>query len=646
MVRPARLLSFTLCLSALAPAVVAQQSSGPPKKTAPKKTAAEIDPMAEMRRATAVSLVNTLADDARMFRDPVLRARVQARAADALWDTDRERARMLFRRAWDEAETADAEADKRVAEERQRQTRERGSFSLQLPPSLRTEVLRLVAKHDRALGEEFLAKLDESRKRETENAVTSGDRQPDAAPGGEQRRPDPLDTPPAIAKRLRLAIQLLQDGDAERAIQFADPALGAVTTPALEFLTRLRQKNAQAADERYAALVGRAALDPSSDANTGSLLASYLFTPTLYMTFTPDGGSSANSWGRDFPAPTDIAPPLRAAYFRTAASILLRPTPPPEQDRTSTGRAGWYMVIARLMPLFDQFAPDSSPALHAKMASLKPDMPYEMKLTDGSDVATRGIVPEDPNHDHVQDALNRLDHAKNSDERDAIYVDAIFSALQKKDPRVEEFLDKIEDTDLRQRVRAYVDFRATRAAVDDKDVNEVLRLARGSGLTSIQRAWALTEAARLLAKSDSPRAVALLDEALKEAKEHIDDSSPERVSALVAVATQLVELDRPRAWDVMLQVVKASNAAKDYTGEDGRINTRLETKNMTMRSSDGAQSFDLNDIFARLAREDLQRAIDLAHGFDGESPRAIATLAIARTVLEKGEKKQVRAASN
>src|SRR5947209_8417977 len=447
MVRPARLLSFTLCLSALAPAVVAQQSSGPPKKTAPKKTAAEIDPMAEMRRATAVSLVNTLADDARMFRDPVLRARVQARAADALWDTDRERARMLFRRAWDEAETADAEADKRVAEERQRQTRERGSFSLQLPPSLRTEVLRLVAKHDRALGEEFLAKLDESRKRETENAVTSGDRQPDAAPGGEQRRPDPLDTPPAIAKRLRLAIQLLQDGDAERALQFAEPALGAVTTPALEFLTRLRQKNAQAADERYAALVGRAALDPSSDANTASLLASYLFTPTLYMTFTPDGGSSANSWGRDFPAPTDIAPPLRAAYFRTAASILLRPTPPPEQDRTSTGRAGWYMVIARLLPLFDQFAPDSSAALHAKMASLSPDVNAGPKPDDGSDFNSdflhRGLVPEDPNRDRVQDALNRLDSAKTSDERDEIYIGAIMNAVRNNDPRVEELVNKI-----------------------------------------------------------------------------------------------------------------------------------------------------------------------------------------------------------
>ncbi|HEX3559456.1 MAG TPA: hypothetical protein VHU19_09635 [Pyrinomonadaceae bacterium] len=640
-------LALALCPLALAATVRAQQPQVKQAKTPAKNStakAAESDPLAEMRRTTAISLVNTLADDARMFRDPLLRARVQARAADALWDTDRERARTLFRRAWDEAETADADADRRVAEERQRQTRQRGSFSIQMPPSLRTEVLRLAAKRDRALGEEFLAMLDESRKREAENAVTSGDRQPDAAPAGDQRRPDPLDTPPAIAKRLRLAIQLLQDGDAERALQFADPALGAVTTPALEFLTRLRQKNTQAADKRYATLVGRAAFDPSSDANTVSLLASYLFTPALYMTFTPDGGSSANSWGRDFPAPTDIAPQLRAAYFRTAASILLRPTPPPEQDRSSAGRVGWYMVIARLMPLFDQFAPDSSAPLHAKMLSLSPETPEELKQPNNA--VTRGLVPDDPNHDRVQDALSRLDRAKTEDERDAVYVDAVFSALQKKDPRVEEFLDKIEDTDLRQRVRAYVDFQATQAAVNDKDVNEVLRLAHGNGLTSIQRAWALTEAARLLSKSDPYRAVALLDEALKEAKEHIDDASPERVSALVAVATQLVELDRPRAWDVMLQVVKASNAAKDYTGEDGRLSTSLQTKNMTLMTNNNAQSFDLNDIFAKLAREDLQRAVDLAHGFEGESPRAVATLAIARTALEKSEKKQERAASN
>jgi hypothetical protein len=609
-------------------------------KNSAAKSAAEVDPAAELRRSTAVSLVNSLADDARMFRDPVLRARVQARAADALWETDRERARTLFHRAWDEAEAADADADRRMAEEQARQQRERGTFAINRSPSLRAEVLRLASKRDRALGEELLTKLDEARKREAENAATSNERPTDASAAGGQQRPDPFYTPPAVEKRLRLAIQLLQDGDTERALQFADPALGGVYMPALEFLARLRQKNAQAADERYAAMVARAASDPAADPNTASLLASYLFSPTLFMTFDTQGGTSSNTWARGgILAPADAAPPLRAAYFNAAASILLRPTPPPELDRTSTGRAGWYMVIKRLLPLFDQFAPDKSPALNAKMGSLAPDTPDGLKQPGPNDGLTRGIVPEDPNRDRVQDALNRLDAAKTPEDRDAVYVDAVFSALQKKDPRLQELLDKIDDTDLRQRVRAYVDFQAAQAAVADKNVSELLRLARGGSLTAIQRTWALTEAARLLSKTEPDRAAELLEESLKEAKEHIDDASTERAGALVAIATQLFDLDRPRAWDVMLQVVKASNAAKDYTGEDGRLKSNLSTKNMIMMTTNGAESFDLNGIFAKLAREDLQRAVDLAHTFEGESPRAIATLAVARAVLEKGEKK-------
>jgi hypothetical protein len=118
MSRPARLLAALLCLSAIAPTVRAQQPSGQPKKAAPKKAAAEADPMAEVRRTTAVSLVSTLADDARMFKDPALRARVQARAADALWETEKERARALFRRAWEAAEAADRENERLTEEER------------------------------------------------------------------------------------------------------------------------------------------------------------------------------------------------------------------------------------------------------------------------------------------------------------------------------------------------------------------------------------------------------------------------------------------------------------------------------------------------------------------------------------------------
>jgi hypothetical protein len=646
------LLALALC-SAVSPlsSLAQQPPQAKPSKTAKsaaKKPAAEVDPMAEIQRTTAISLVTTLADDARTFREPGLRSRVQARAADALWETDRERATTLFRRAWDEAESADAEADRRVAEDRKRQQRERGSFSIAIPPSLRTEVLRLAAKRDRALGEEFLTKLDEARKREAESAATSNERPPDTErdASGKPQRPDPMDTPPALAKRLRLAVQLLEDGDTERAIQFADPALGAVTPVGLEFLTRLRQKNAPAADERYAAMVGRAAANQASDANTASLLSSYLFTPTLFMTFSADAGSNANSWGRGgpngFPPPGGETPQLRAAYFRTAALLLLRPTPPAEQDFTSAGRSGWYMVIARLLPLFDQYAPDRSAALRAKMASLAPDTPDGLRQPGANNALTRGLVPEDPNRDRLGETLQRLDRAKTVDERDAVYVDAVFDAQRQKDPRVEEYLGKIEDIDTRQRLRAYIDMEAARAAIAEKNVVELLRLARGNTLTSFQRVWALTEAARLVSKEEPGRAVELLDEARTEAKERIDPASKERVSALVAIATHLVEIDRARAWEVMLEVVKASNAAKEYTGEDGRLDTRFQSKNMTMRSSSSAQSFDLTDIFTKLAREDLQRAADLARTFEGESPRAFATLAVARTVLNKPEQKPVR----
>jgi hypothetical protein len=649
------LLALVLC-SLVSPVRVGAQEAPAvkpkPAKTSAKKPPAEAaDPMAELKRTTAISLVSSLAEDARMFRDPALRARVQARSADALWETEREKSATLFRRAWDEAEAADAEADRRVAEDRARQQRERGYASIQLGPSLRTEVLRLAAKRDRALGEEFLTKLDEARKREMESAATSNERPTDAGRGqqSEQQRPDPMETPPAVAKRLRLAIQLLQDGDVERAMQFADPALGAVTPPGLEFLTRLRTKNAQAADERYAALVGRAAATPASDANTASLLSSYLFSPTLYMTFSADAGSNANSWANgtgQFTPPTDITPQLRAIYFRAAASLLLRPTPTPDQDHTSAGRAGWYMVITRLLPLFDQYAPDRSAALRGKQASLAPDAPDGMRQPGANNALSRGLVPEDPNRDRVGETLGRLDRAKTADDRDAVYVDAVFDAMRQKDARVEEFLGKIEDADTRKQLRAYIDMEAARAAVNEKQVTEVLRIARGNTLTSIQRAWALTEAARLVSKEEPGRAVEILDEALAEAKERIDPASRERVSALVAIATQLHELDRARTWEVMLDVVKAANAAREYTGEDGRISTRFQTKNMTMSSSSTVQSFDLTDIFMKLAREELQRAADLARTFDGEAPRAFATLAVARAVLDnKGEKRQERAAN-
>src|SRR2546423_15080736 len=628
MARPARLLAFLLCLSSLAPTVRAQQATGQQKKTAPKKPVAEADPLAEVRRSSAISLVNALADEARTFRDPLLRARVQARAADGLWAPDKERARALFRRAWDAAEAADRENERLTDDERRSRAAARGSTAARDTPSMRREVVGLAAKRDRALGEELLAKLDESRKEDTEATSAAP-----ATPNAEQRI-NPDNPPPAMAQRLSLAQQLLDDGDTERAMQFADPALYPVNTFGMNVLNTLREKNAQAADQRFASLLSRAAFDPLADANSISLLASYVFTPFLYVTVRPDGNSHTRRWRADNSPPADLPPVLRESFLTTAAQILLRPLSPPDQDHSSSGRIGAYVVTTRLLPLFDRYAPDKSAALRARQSLLAQDTPEQNRRPDDP-LLTRGIVPEDPNRDKVQDFLDRIGNAKTDAERDRLYFQAAMSALERDPERARELANKIEDTDTRRQMIAYIAFALVESAVRDKRAEDALRLARSDELTTVQRAWAFTEAARLLAKAQPGRAAQAPDAAAAESR-RIDDSSPDRVRALVAVATQLVALDTARAWELMNDVVKSANALAEFSGEDGGLTVRVEFKGGgAMTQNFNVESFDLTGVFTALARADFDRAPALARTIKGESPRSVATLAVARSVLVK-----------
>jgi hypothetical protein len=144
----------------------------------------------------------------------------------------------------------------------------------------------------------------------------------------------------------------------------------------------------------------------------------------------------------------------------------------------------------------------------------------------------------------------------------------------------------------------------------------------------------MTEAARLLGKAEAGRAIEILEEATAEAK-RIDAASPDRARALISIVTQLFELDRPRAWDAMAEVVKSANTVNTFTGEDGGLTVRVKFKQGAMTMNFNVESFDLTGIFTALARDDFNRAVELAKIFQAESPRATATLAVARTVLEK-----------
>ncbi len=619
------LLASLLCLLVLPVPTLAQTAAE--KKLQAKVSESgtsklgERDSLEAQRRIFAISVVTSLADEARSYHDLALRPRVLARAADTLWAADSDAARTLFRRAWEAAEKGDAE-------ELTIKTKDNPppmviALRRMSGRDLRSEVLSLAARRDRALGEEFLAKLKDETSRESRDSKSDASTRNTA---------DSWLVSEAAAKRFLLARKLLEDDQIERALEFAAPVLDRVNANSIGFLSALRAKRPEAADQRFALLLACAEFDPSSDANTVSGLSSYVFTPGLYVTFSADGGVRWNQPEETAPPPPDLPGSLRSRFFEAATNILLRPLPPPDQDFTSSGRTGKYMVVKRLLPLFDQYAPDTASALRAMLTALAGDR-LKNSIGDEHPLLTQGLQPEDTGN-ALENMQNRLDHAKTSRERDSIYADAAASLANQGDARAQDIADKIDNSDRRAQTRRYVDLEFVQLAIRKKQASEVARLAKAGQLTHAQRAWAYTQAARLLMNSERPRSLQFLEEAADEAR-RIDGDDPDRVCLLIGVATQFVTADRVRAWEIMGEAVKSANSAERFTGENVQLHFPLMTKSGLKITSIGGEEFGLSGVLRSLTRDDLYRSVELAKSFKNEAPRATAMLAVARAVLEK-----------
>jgi hypothetical protein len=593
---------------------VSAQTSIPDSQS--KKSSSAIsatdDPELRQRRSVALSALQSLAIEARSYRDEPLRARVQGRVADALWDQDPDAARALFRRAWDVAEALETTTSASSPAMPGRTPAGR------TPPrpraNLRREILQLVAKRDRQLGEEFLKRM--TPKDEAAKTVDAASRSSSLSSA-------------EIAERLRLANSFLEDGNLARALEFADPALVQVNTGTISFLHALYEKSPAAADQRFASLLMMAAADPSSDANTVSLLTSYAFTPSIFLVVSPGGIPSSNS----FPAhpPPALSPQLRKAFFQTAANILLRPIAQIEQS--SAGRAGTYFMVTRLLPLFQQFAPDLAPALSAQLAALGPEA-GRTTAEFGDRAVNRGMNDDGKQGSFDDELKDRLDRAKTSDERDRAYAFAAMHAADQVDPRAQDFVDKIEDSDTRNGVRTFVAYSFIRTLLQKKRAEEALVLLHKADLPHTLRAHFLTQAGGLFSDKDRIRANEVLEEALTETR-RIDAGTSDRAYCLVALLAQFSKINKARNWELLSETVKAVNAVPDFTGENGQTALTLEGKFSIRMNTELASPRDLTQVFETLTKEDFYQTLDAARSFSGDAPKALAMISVGRAMFEK-----------
>lgn len=612
-----QLATSLLLLSLLSLPTLAQSKQEKPvlAEGSGRSAVTDTDLAAVQRREFAISIVISLAKEATSFNDLALRPRVLARAADILWDADNLNARALFLRAWEAAEKGDAE-------EVTIKTKDNP------PPmvltlrrlsghDLRSEVLAEMASRDRRLAEEFFAKLKNETERQSENSKST-------------QSLDNWSASEADAKRLEIARRLLAEGQDQEALEIASSALYYVNEKSISFLSQLRTKNAEAADRAFSTLLNRIALDPSADANTVSGLSSYAFTPGVYITFRPEGGAT---WT---PSEESVTPPnlpasVRDKFLQIAGDILLRRVPPSDQDVSSAGRTGTINVIRRLLPFFEQYVPDTATALRAHLTRLTGTSSWEATKNTNS-LLTQGIKDDEP-RDVLEGLQDRIDHARNSRERDQIYATAAVTLASRGDMRARDIADKIDDSERQSQLRQFIDLQLVQLAIKKKAASEIVRLAETGQLTHTQRAFAYSQASRLLPDSQRELGLEFLDKATEQTME-IENGSVDRAVLLVGIAMQLTTTDRSRAWEIMSYAAKAANASDAFTGENW-IRFSMPSTSGIKTIGIGGENFSLFRMFQLLAKDDLYRSIDLTKSFKNDAPRANSILAIANAILKE-----------
>ncbi|HKO35693.1 MAG TPA: hypothetical protein VJV21_04390, partial [Pyrinomonadaceae bacterium] len=360
-----------------------------------------------------------------------------------------------------------------------------------------------------------------------------------------------------------------------------------------------------------------------------------LFTPHVFVTFTGSGASNTQTSRGS--GPPEVSPDLRAAFFRVAADVLLRPLPPAGQDQTSAGPVGKYLMLKRLMPLFERYAArETTEAVRAQMQALGSSVPEEARQRD-DDTLREGIRPNETGEDREKSLLAQLERAKTAEQRDQLYLQLAQLYTSSGDLRAREYVEKVSDLEIRNQARPFMDAMLMLRAIEKKEPDRIQEMVRIGDLPHIQKAWALTQAAKLVYKDDLEKAVALLEQADLEAR-RIETSDADRPRAFMAIANTYLLLDRRKAWDQVSDATKAANSAPTFSGEDGVLRISLLTKGMSSIRTASAREFDVAPVFSDLATEDYARAIELARLFEKQAPRASASIAIARAMLEEKKK--------
>lgn len=598
-------------------------------------------------REQALATLAASADEARTLDDRDERAHVLTIVADALWLADKERARAVFRDAWEAATAAD-----KAAQEAE------GAAELDAPAEggtaaeARSEVLAKAASRDRELAETFLSALLAAEKED--NAAT------------ETRRPTTpqrFDSWRALSaggrRRLALAYDLLNKLEGERAAEIAAPLIAeGVSADLVTFLLRLREADARAADKIYLSLLERTRANITrADENDALLLASYIFSPKFLVTVDASGAAQFRvvTYSRAMMQSANDSPSIaartRIVFFETTATILLRPPQVSEDSAQETSAvARSFFAVERLLPYFEREAAQYAVALQSQRESLANRMDANRRQQLSGQAARERVTSANAS-DPLSSGANELARARTESERDRLRLKLVKTAARRKLwSDAKRFAAEIADAGRRRAANVFV-LANQIATISDAfaenttdDYERAAAFVKKSDVSPFLRAWGLAQAASMAKRRNRhTRARELLDEAGGYAAQ-AEVNAGQRAAAFAMLTKVASVIADERAWEWLAEAVQAANSAEDFDSEQTSFSILPTDAAMTTTGEDettendfriSSDEFRLGGAFTSMSKLDAGRAFLTARRLENRAARLLVATTVARSVLEQ-----------
>ncbi|MFN2454838.1 MAG: hypothetical protein ABR577_11520 [Pyrinomonadaceae bacterium] len=604
------------------PPVSSTPTTATPTRTDVKKEA--VGKTLTQDQQSALAVLDGLFEAAKRFDDERDWIKTRAQIADVLWAFDEARARRELEAAFRGIEKLKpapppAKDDFMAA----MATVFGGSPQSQL----RSEVLRLIARHDTALARELTKSVVETPpKEELKNT-----------PFGHQSERSTLYLQQALA---------LVETDPVRAAEFAKLSLnGGIGLLFPGVLLALRIKETKLADDLFVDALAVAERDAATAMTNVSLLSPYVF---------PDYGGAANSMRmmamldpKSNIAATQPNPALVTPFLDFAYNMIMRQ---PETQQSAPDAASSdkesakaqlesakaqmmsdyqstvsYATGQQLLPYFERYAPERAATLRAALEN-------RLRAIPGG--TTRDLLANLQQPSTVQELLNKAEDAKTDPEKDSYYQRAAALAAQNGDyDQAISLVEKTHNTELQPLLTSVFRMQAAMTAISKKDWDAAYRYGRDIP-DVVQRAAVFAFLAqRLIEKKETVRATQMLIEA--ELLIGKADNGPEKARAMLLITSAAAHLDTLRGFESFAVAVNAINNSDVPAPEAKGMAAMINGMNNMMMSMLGVQTLDFEQSLPLLARADFNHALYLAQTIRKKETAVAAQLAACRGVLVK-----------